>query len=173
MVKLKLYQYVIWGLFFAIVGEFYNNLIIYHRGPLILLIAAPIYALFLTIIFWFYRRTSLSPLAYSIFSALIGLVLVENIILKKYSEPWPIQIFMFSFWFSIVSLPFLIRLKKYLLLLIPFFSALVAALLAQTVKDELFLTLALFQFVFWIMAAAVMTIVFLKFFKSKKDKNSD
>ena len=160
-IDIKLKDYILWGLIFAFSGEILDNFIINHRSYILLLIILPIYTLLIWGAFYIYKRLNLSPLYFCLLGGLIGLIVIENIILGKYTESWPIQIFMFSYWFSIISYPFLMIQKQYKWLLLPISIGIFVSILMYIKSYDLFLTLAFFQFVFWIISA-IMNGYFLK-----------
>jgi hypothetical protein len=154
-ISISLYQYLGWGLGFALAGEIFNNLIVLHNSGIIILIILPIYLLFFLLAYYLSQKLRWSPLAFSLIFGLIGLILIENLILHKFTESWPIQIFMFCFWFAIVSYPLIIIKKYYLSILVSIILAIVAASISYLIKPEVFLTLAILQFVFWISSAII------------------
>lgn len=149
----ELIIFIAWGLFFALLGEIFNNFIILDQPWSLLLIITPIYILYFLAIGLVKTRNFIKPLPLCVLAGLFGLIIVENIIFKKYIEPWPIQIFMFSYWFSLASYPFLMVSKKYILILLPIIFAILTFIVAYFTKQDLFLTLAITQFIFWIVSA--------------------
>lgn len=140
------------GMVFALAGEIFDNFILNHRPYIMLTIIVPVYFLFFLIIFNVYNKIQWKPIFFGLISGLIGLVLIENIILQKFNQPWSIQIFMFCYWFSVVSSPFVVFKLKWRWLIIPFVTAILLGSLGFFLSKDnnLFLGLAMFQLVFWI-----------------------
>jgi len=106
--KKTITKFVLLGLLFSIVTESYQAFIIEDQTYLLLLTIIPIYTLFFLVIYTAYKKLSLSPRRFCLIIGLIGLVIIENIILGRFVEQWPIQIYMFLYWFSLASYPLII-----------------------------------------------------------------
>jgi len=106
--KNTLIKFVLLGLLFSIVTESYNAFIIEDTTYLLLLTIIPLYTLFFLAIYMAYKKLSLSPRRFCLIVGLIGLIIIENIILGRFVEQWPIQIYMFSYWFSLASYPMIL-----------------------------------------------------------------
>ena len=149
----KLIKLILWGLLFALSTEIYDNFIINDRPFILLLIIIPIYALLFLISFKIHIKLKLSPRLFSLIMGLIGLIMIENIILKKFVEPWPIQIFMFSYWFSIFSYPLLMLTKSKKILIRPFIIALVISIGSFPILKSVSIALPLLMVVFYVASA--------------------
>ena len=159
--KRILTKLILWGMLFALSTEIFGNFIINQMSYQLLLIIIPIYTLFFLISFIIYIRLKLSPRFFSLIIGLFGLIIIENIILKKFVEPWPIQIFMFSYWFSIISYPLLLLTKSKKILIRPFIIALVLSIISFPILKSISTALSLFIVIFYI-ASAIGNIFYLK-----------
>lgn len=159
--KNTLMKLVLLGLLFSITTESYNAFIIEDTTYLLLLTIIPIYILFFFVVFGIYTRLKLSPRAFCLIIGLIGLIIIENIILKKSGEQWPIQIFMFSYWFSIVSYPMILLSKSKKILIKPFIIALVVSAGYLIIFKDVSTTMSL-SIVSFFIASAVGNFFYLK-----------
>ncbi len=162
-------SYILFGIIFALAGEIFDNFIVNHRPFLILPIILPVYLLFFFVMGKMQQRFE-TPVKISLLGGLIGLILIENLILQKFTEPWPIQIFMFSYWTSITSYPFVVFMKKYRNIFISLGFAVAAAVVTFSVTWSVFLSLALLQFIFWI-SSAINNIRFLSKAPKRSSRN--
>jgi hypothetical protein len=121
----------------------------------------PIYAALFFVAFKLYLKYKPKPLHFSLIMGVIGIVIIENIILKKFVEPWPIQIFMFSYWFSIFSYPLVMLTKSIKIFRIPLSIALVIAVITSPIFKNIFITLPLFIVLFFV-SSAVANFIYLR-----------
>ena len=161
--KISSIRFVIIGLIIALVGEVFDNLIVNHRPVMMFAIIIPIYALFFFLIFLARKNTKLSSIVFVLFFGTLMWLFLENLILRKFVEPWPIQIFMLCYWVSLIGYPFLFIGKKYKGLMIAFTIALVVGLISYFTGAHRFLSFAIFQFSFWISSAIILTIALIKY----------
>ena len=159
--KKTLIKLILWGMLFALAAEIFNNFIINDASYLLLLTIIPIYILFFFVVFGIYTRLKLSPRAFCLIIGLIGLIIIENIILKKSGEQWPIQIFMFSYWFSIVSYPMILLSKSKKILIKPFVISLVISTGYLVIFKDVPTTMSLSMVSFFV-ASAVGNFFYLK-----------
>lgn len=160
-----LIKLILLGLLFSIVTESYQAFIIEDQAYSLLLTIIPIYTLFFLVVFKVYNKLNLSPRKFCLIIGLIGLVIIENIILGRFVEQWPIQIYMFSYWFSIVSYPMILlsvpfkRIKK--ILVKPAIISLVISVIFLIIFKDVSTTMSLSIVSFYI-ASAVGNFFYLK-----------
>ena len=163
--KNTLIKFVLLGLLFSIATESYQAFIIEDQSYTLLLTIIPIYALFSFVVYKAYKRLSLSPRTFCLIVGLIGLVIIENIIIGRFVEQWPIQIYMFSYWFSLVSYPMIllsVSPKRVIKILVkPFIISLVVSIAYLFIFENTSTTMSLSIVSFYI-ASAVGNFFYLK-----------
>ena len=137
---------VLYGLLVAFAGEFYNNIIVLKGTILPVLVSVPVYLIYFSIAYrgLGYRRMNIRIPGYSLLAGLAGLIIVEYFIIGKLTEPWPIHIFMFSWWVSIFTYPIVIEKNSYTPLIFPFIISVAAAITAALLWSNGFLALSVF-----------------------------
>lgn len=150
------FRFILWGLLFAVSGEIFDNFIANSRPLLLLPIVIILYSIFFLLAsqaYKFFEGRRYSIRIYCLVMGIIGLLVIENILLGKFTELWPIQILMFSYWFSIVSYPFIMMKRKKTVIVFPLISAAIASIALSFMFNYMLLVPALFQFIFWIVSA--------------------
>ncbi len=158
------FRYILWGLIFAVSGEIFDNFIANSRPLILLPIIIILYSIFFLLAFQAYRffeKRGYSIRTYCLVMGIFGLLVIENILLGKITELWPIQILMFSWWFSIVSYPFVMMNKKKTVLLIPFVTSISGSMITILLAGDMSLAINIFQFLFWIISA-IMNFSYMK-----------
>ncbi|MCL5410907.1 MAG: hypothetical protein M1324_03605 [Patescibacteria group bacterium] len=150
----NIYKLIGLGFVLAMSGEFYDNFIVNHRPPIIIFGIIPSYLIFLLFAFYLFVHFKPNKLFFSFLAGLFGLIVIEDIILQHFGLAWPIQIFMFCYWFSIVSYPLILTsLKSAQLFLLPLFLSLAISLITFSISKNTYLSLAVLEVFFWIISA--------------------
>ncbi|MCL5407337.1 MAG: hypothetical protein M1429_02480 [Patescibacteria group bacterium] len=136
------------------IGEFFDNFIVNHRAPMIILGIVPAYLIFFILAFYLFIYFKPNKLLFSSLAGLFGLIIIEDIILQHFNLAWPIQIFMFCYWFSLISYSLILTsLKSARLFLLPLFLSLVISLVTFLISKNTYLSLAILEMFFWIISA--------------------